>query len=70
MAPRDNSKFPMLKSIGITEIFLPKIIPADHNFRSASVDFSEDGNLTIPADDLAILNGADWYRDRESMPGK
>jgi glycosyltransferase involved in cell wall biosynthesis len=56
-------EIPMLKSIGIKEIFLPKIIPPDHNFRSASVDFSEDGNLSIPADDLAILNGADWYRE-------
>jgi glycosyltransferase involved in cell wall biosynthesis len=55
-------ELPMLKSIGITEIFLPKIIPADHNFRSASVDFSEDEYLTIPADHLAVLNGADWYR--------
>jgi glycosyltransferase involved in cell wall biosynthesis len=54
---------PMLKSLGIKEIFLPKIIPPDHDFRSASVDFSEDGNLTIPAQDLALLNGADWYRD-------
>ena len=56
-------EIPMLKSIGIKEIFLPKIIPPDHNFRSASVDFSEDGNLTIQGDDLAILNGADWYRE-------
>jgi glycosyltransferase involved in cell wall biosynthesis len=56
-------EIPMLKSIGINEIFLPKIIPPDHNFRSASVDFSEDGNLTIPSNDLAILNSADWYRD-------
>src|ERR1700750_1233768 len=52
---------PMLKSIGIREIFLPKIIPADHNFRSGSVDFSEDKNLTIPPDHLAILNSVDWY---------
>ena len=54
-------EIPMLKSIGIREIFLPKIIPTDHNFRSASVDFSEDHNLTIPADDLALLNATDWY---------
>src|SRR4051794_18736019 len=54
-------EIPMLKSIGIKEIFLPKIIPPDHNFRSASVDFSEDENLTIPTDDLAVLNAADWY---------
>jgi glycosyltransferase involved in cell wall biosynthesis len=56
-------EIPMLKSIGVKEIFLPKIVPDDHNFRSASVDFSEDQNLTIPADDLAILNAADWYRE-------
>jgi glycosyltransferase involved in cell wall biosynthesis len=54
-------EIPMLKSIGISEIFLPKIIPPDHNFRSASIDFSEDSNLTIPADDLALLNATDWY---------
>jgi glycosyltransferase involved in cell wall biosynthesis len=52
---------PMLKSLGVREIFLPKIIPADYNFRSASIDFSEDENLTIPREHLAILNGVDWY---------
>jgi hypothetical protein len=56
-------EIPMLKSVGIKEIFLPKIVPPDHNFRSASVDFSEDSNLTIPANDLALLNAADWYGD-------
>lgn len=54
-------EIPMLKSIGINEIFLPKVIPSDHNFRSASVDYSEDGNLTIPPEDLALLNAVDWY---------
>jgi glycosyltransferase involved in cell wall biosynthesis len=56
-------EIPMLKSIGVREIFLPKIVPPDHNLRSASVDFSEDENLTIPPDELAILNGADWYHE-------
>ena len=51
----------MLKAIGIDEVFLPKIIPLDHNFRSASVDFSEDAHLGIPASDLALLNQQDWY---------
>lgn len=53
----------MLKRIGVTEIFLPKRFPVDPSFRSASVDYSEDANLTIPADAIAVLNEADWYRD-------
>jgi glycosyltransferase involved in cell wall biosynthesis len=52
---------PMLKRIGVQEIFLPKRFPADPAFRSASLDWSEDQHLTIPKDDLAILNDADWY---------
>ncbi|MBS0583232.1 MAG: glycosyltransferase [Proteobacteria bacterium] len=53
---------PMLKRIGIEEIFLPKKYVADIEFRSASVSWEEDANLTIPAEDLAILNEQDWYR--------
>jgi glycosyltransferase involved in cell wall biosynthesis len=53
----------MLKRIGVQEIFLPKKIPADPTFRSASIDWSEDANLSIPSEDLAILNAADWYDD-------
>jgi glycosyltransferase involved in cell wall biosynthesis len=56
-------EIPMLKSIGIEEIFLPKIIPPDHDFRSASIDFSEDDGLSIPAKELAVLNATDWYRE-------
>ncbi|MGX9431737.1 MULTISPECIES: glycosyltransferase family protein [Bradyrhizobium] len=52
---------PMLKRVGIEEIFLPKKIPSDPSFRSGSVDWSEDENLTIPKQDLAILNATDWY---------
>ncbi|MES2934940.1 MAG: glycosytransferase, partial [Pseudomonadota bacterium] len=51
----------MLKSVGIQEIFLPKKYPNDPSFRSASIDYSEDHNLTIPADQLAVLNATDWY---------
>lgn len=54
---------PMLKRIGVQEVFLPKRIPADPAFRSASIDWSEDRHLTIPADDLAVLNAVDWYDD-------
>lgn len=53
----------MLKHVGVTEIFLPKSYPNDPSFRSASVDHSEDKFLTIPKEDLAVLNAADWYAD-------
>ncbi|WP_245271411.1 glycosyltransferase [Mesorhizobium sp. LSJC264A00] len=56
-------EIPMLRACGFDEIFLPKIHPVDPSFRSASVDFSEDKNLTIPPADLAVLNAADWYGD-------
>lgn len=52
---------PMLKAMGVEEIFLPKNYPNDAGFRSSSIDWSEDDNLSIPADDLAVLNSADWY---------
>ena len=52
----------MLKKLGVTEIFLPKIYPSSLRFRSADVDYSEDQYLTIPSDELAILNQVDWYK--------
>jgi glycosyltransferase involved in cell wall biosynthesis len=54
-------EIPMLKACGVDEIFLPKSFPADPTFRSASIDWSEDENLTIPKEDLDILNACDWY---------
>jgi glycosyltransferase involved in cell wall biosynthesis len=51
---------PMLKRIGFSEIFLPKVMPPSF-FRSGSVDFSEDASLTIPAKDLAAMNAVNWY---------
>jgi glycosyltransferase involved in cell wall biosynthesis len=56
-------EIPMLKRIGVREIFLPKIGSSDPSFRSSSVDWSEDENLTIPKEDLAVLNAANWYGD-------
>lgn len=55
-------EIPMLRRSGYSEIFLPKSYP-DYGFRSASVDWSEDSNLTIPAADLETLNATDWYND-------
>jgi len=56
-----NFEIPMLKKIGVKEIFTPKIVPPDICFRSASVDFSEDENLSIPPDVLSRLNSVNWY---------
>jgi glycosyltransferase involved in cell wall biosynthesis len=56
-------EIPMLKRIGVQEIFLPKKTPADPTFRSTSIDWSEDANLSIPPEDLAILNATNWYDD-------
>lgn len=53
----------MLKRIGVREIFLPKTFPQEILFRSASVDYSEDANLTLDSAELALLNQADWYGD-------
>ena len=52
---------PMLKQSGIDEIYLPKIVPDSPAYRSASIDYSEDPNLSIPKEDLDVLNQIDWY---------
>ena len=52
---------PMLKKIGVDQIFLPKNYPSDPYFRSANIVFSEDKYLEVPAADLQILNAVDWY---------
>ena len=54
-------EIPMLKSIGVQEIFLPKNYPDDPAFRSASVDWSEDQHLKLPPEHLAVLNATNWY---------
>ena len=51
----------MLKSIGIAEIYTPKIYPSDINFRSASVDYTEDSSLSLPPHVINELNQINWY---------
>ncbi|WP_241667775.1 glycosyltransferase [Pseudomonas sp. Sample_24] len=51
----------MLRSLGVNEFFLPKSFPQEIGFRSASIDYSEDANLTIPTEDLEVLNQQNWY---------
>ena len=55
-----------MKQLGFREFFLPKSFPNEPSFRSATVDWSEDERLSIPSQDLAVLNAANWYRN----PGK
>ncbi|MBI1274561.1 hypothetical protein GC177_01145 [bacterium] len=43
------------------EVFTPKYVP--RMIRSASVDYSYDNSLSIPAEDLAILNSQDFYQN-------
>lgn len=50
-----------LRTLGINEIFSPKRFPCDEGNLSASVDEALDASLTIPAEDLQILNREDWY---------
>ena len=56
----------MMKRLGFREFFLPKVIPSDPGFRSGSVDWSEDANLSIPAADLEVMNKADWYGEPQA----
>lgn len=60
----------MLKSVGVSQIFLPKLFPNDVSFRSASVDWSEDANLDIPQAELDVLNAADWYNGADAAAWK
>jgi len=48
-------------SLGITEFYCPKSFSYDEANLSASVDFSLDSTLSIPQEELAILNQQNWY---------
>lgn len=49
------------QALGIDEFFLPKSFPYDEGNLSASIDKSYDSALTIPKDELEILNNQNWY---------
>jgi len=51
---------PLLESLGY-EVFLPKVFPYDEGNLSASIDYSWDAGLSIPSEDLEILNRYDFY---------
>lgn len=50
-----------LRALGITEVYCPKRFPYDEGNLSASVDESLDATLSIPAEDLQVLNEQNWY---------
>ena len=51
------------KLSGIDEIFLPKSFPYNEENLSTSITYDEDKFLTIPPDDLAVLNTQNWYKE-------
>ena len=50
-----------LRALGITEVYCPKRFPYDEANLSASVDATLDATLTIPEQDLQVLNRQNWY---------
>lgn len=52
-----------LNNIGIKEIFMPKSIPLDDNNLYTSIDYSQDEFLTIPREQLKVLNEQNWYEN-------
>ncbi|MDB4048719.1 hypothetical protein N9485_00775 [Luminiphilus sp.] len=52
---------PQLLSTGIDEVFVPKIMPYDPRFRSGSISWDYDAQLTISAQDLHLFNETNWY---------
>ena len=53
-------EIPLLRELGF-EVFTPKVIPNWKEFRSGSVTYEYDASLSIPQEDLDILNSHDFY---------
>ncbi|TVT82777.1 glycosyltransferase family 4 protein [Pseudomonas sp. H3(2019)] len=58
-----ESDVAQLKSVGVTEFFMPKKFPATPYNLSDDIDFSYDDSLSIPVSDLEVLNRQNWYED-------
>ncbi|WP_260869598.1 glycosytransferase [Stutzerimonas stutzeri] len=56
-----NFEVSQLRALGIVEVYTPKSFPFDEGNLSADVDFSLDASLSIPKDELDVLNAQDWY---------
>ena len=52
----------LLVNLGF-EVFVPKVVPKGHDFRSGVVDFAYDASLTIPQRALKRLNEFNFYQE-------
>ena len=50
----------LLQRLGC-EVFVPKVLPEGLDGRTAAVTREYDKSLSIPADDLEVLNAANFY---------
>ena len=57
-----DAEVPLLHELGY-EVFVPKKISNSMECRTAKVDFSYDKHLSIDRDDLALLNGFNFYTE-------
>ncbi len=55
-----SAEVPVLKSLGC-EVWTQKAFPDTAAYRSCRADMSWDSDLTLPSDELALLNGFDFY---------
>ena len=55
-----SAEVPVLRSLGC-EVWTQKAFPKLSGYRSCHADFRWDEHLTLPADELALLNGFDFY---------
>jgi hypothetical protein len=56
-----RAEVPLLLALGY-EVFMPKSVPSE-NYRSGAVSFEFDQSLSIPQEDLEILNRCDFFAE-------
>lgn len=57
------SEIDMLKSVGVEEIYIPKSHYCDNRELSVVVDVGSDYELSIPKDEIEILNRQNWFEN-------
>lgn len=57
-----DAEVPLLLELGF-EVFVPKKFPVGIDFISCKTKYDYDASLTIPPEDLALLNTVDFYDD-------
>lgn len=56
-----KAEVPLIQQSGY-EVFVPKIVPDDAEYRSGAVTYEFDGGLSLPQAALSILNEHDFYQ--------